>query len=237
MGGDQAAHGLALAAGMASTVLFGVQYLPQIYLNWKRKSVKSRVLPHWQGFSVSGVLIKYVGSSTLLVHALYASEALPVQLFGLVSFAQLLALIVQIANYNSEVDATRLYSWLAFPLLPTALVLVFPSSVGFTALVKPGTMVASHIPQLYLCHKQRSVQGLSMMSQHANMAAGILGAYMCAFIPPKTMATYLLYLFAVLQAGTTYWAAFVYGGAEQLVSGPEQEIKELRAGAATSHMA
>lgn len=57
--------------GFISSIAFLIQYLPQIYLNFEKKSVK--------GFSSQGIIIKLVGSSFLLVNSLWSNGIKKIQ--------------------------------------------------------------------------------------------------------------------------------------------------------------
>mmetsp|Transcript_16846 Transcript_16846/g.27865 ORF Transcript_16846/g.27865 Transcript_16846/m.27865 type:complete len:296 (+) Transcript_16846:136-1023(+) len=189
---------IAYMMGVASTCLFGVQWIPQIMLNFNRKSV--------QGFSPSGAAMKWVGACFLLVNSYTASEPLPVVLYGVLNTVQVAVLISQFALWQDS----KYFVWLAFPLLPYLMAQLFPLSVPYTSAIKPLLMFLSHFPQLYLCHQMRSTSGVSMTAMHINLVSGIAGAYMFAFVPPKNAAVWGVYLAAIFQAITIYIQHFLY---------------------------
>jgi len=208
--------------------LLSFRYLPQIALNFSRKSVR--------GFSATGIIIKHVGASFLFVNSLFIGEVLAVVLYGLcnvvqhsmfmcqfsiysnVEFTPLDELRIQKSSGNGEYIHTeksfkeKYLLWLLFPLLPVFLGLIFPSSMYITNSIKPITQVLSHLPQLNVCYQLKTTSGVSLTSQHLNIIGGFAGLYMCSIIPPVSWATYLIYANSVLQALSLYAMAGYYDG-------------------------
>jgi len=194
---------LARALGILSSVCFALQYLPQAYLNYKRKSVK--------GFSTVGIIIKLVGASFLLVNSSLNREAMPVVFYGLINVLQHSVFIWQFSIYPSDANhRERFFHWIFFPIIPYLIGVYIPQSLSFTDTVKPITQVLSHIPQLKVCIDLKTTSGVSMISQHFNLVGGIFGLYMCFVIPPKSMLVYFIYSNSVLQAVTIYALALMY---------------------------
>lgn len=188
--------------GILSSICFGLQYLPQAYLNFKRKSVK--------GFSTLGIIIKLAGASFLLVNSFLAGEAMPVIFYGLVNVVQHSVFILQFSIYPSDVHAREnFFHWLLFPIVPYFIGVYAPQTIAITNAIKPITQVLSHIPQLKVCIDIKTTGGVSMMSQHFNLVGGILGLLMCLFIPPKYYQVYFIYANSVLQAVSIY-ALYLY---------------------------
>eukprot|EP01114_Cavostelium_apophysatum_P015047 TRINITY_DN4027_c0_g1_i3.p1 TRINITY_DN4027_c0_g1~~TRINITY_DN4027_c0_g1_i3.p1 ORF type:complete len:247 (-),score=42.78 TRINITY_DN4027_c0_g1_i3:227-967(-) len=207
--------------GFLSTICFTLQYLPQIFLNFSRKSVK--------GFSAIGIIIKHVGASFLFVNSLWSGEVLAVVLYGLFNVVQHSMFMFQFAYYphledgpnNEEVKIVRTPSqekafkekyllWLMFPAVPAVLAAIAPSTMKLTNSVKPITQVLSHLPQLRVCYELKTTNGVSLTSQHLNMIGGICGLYMCWIVPPVSWSTYIIYFNSILQAGSLYAMAFYY---------------------------
>jgi uncharacterized protein with PQ loop repeat len=191
------------ALGILSSICFGLQYLPQAYLNFKRKSVK--------GFSTLGIIIKLAGASFLLVNSFLAGEAMPVVFYGLINVVQHSVFILQFSIYPSDVHSREnFFHWLLFPIVPYFIGVYSPQTIAVTNAIKPITQVLSHIPQLKVCVDIRTTAGVSMMSQHFNLIGGMLGLAMCLFIPPKYSQVYFIYGNSVLQALSIYVLYFYY---------------------------
>ncbi|ELR20560.1 PQ loop repeat family protein [Acanthamoeba castellanii str. Neff] len=186
-------------AGTIATLLFSVQYLPQTYLNYKRKSVT--------GFSVSGIIIKLVGSCFLIVNAWASGETWPVVMYGLCNTIQHSIFCVQFSIYKNNPNYSL---WLFFLLVPALLCGIFPGSMVFTNSIKPITQVISHFPQLQECFSARTTGGVSLMSQLFNLFGGILGVYMCWVIPAKSPMTILLYINSMFQALSLFALYFLF---------------------------
>merc|ERR1711916_65776 len=91
---------VASAAGMAATIAFTLQYLPQAILNQQRRSVK--------GFSTLGIVIKHLGACFLLVNAYLTGEATPVILYGLFNVLQHSVFMVQFSIFPSHSEDSAL---------------------------------------------------------------------------------------------------------------------------------
>eukprot|EP01112_Ceratiomyxa_fruticulosa_P016234 TRINITY_DN4870_c1_g1_i1.p1 TRINITY_DN4870_c1_g1~~TRINITY_DN4870_c1_g1_i1.p1 ORF type:complete len:228 (-),score=14.54 TRINITY_DN4870_c1_g1_i1:71-754(-) len=217
-------HVFAIIAGYLSTACFTFQYLPQAWLNFKRKSVR--------GFSTSGIIIKHIGASFLFVNSWLNGENYPVILYGLLNVCQHSGFLAQFSIYPSEDKVgskdskdskdikaenhdpmqgrEKFLWWLIFPLLPYVLGIYLPDSITFTNYVKPITQIMSHIPQLKVCYDLKSTSGVAMLSQHLNLIGGLFGLYMCIINPPKTPTTYLIYLNSCFQALSLYAMALYY---------------------------
>jgi len=201
--------------------------LPQIFLNFRRKSVR--------GFSTLGIIIKHVGASFLFINALFTGENVAVVLYGLCNVVQHSIFMFQFAVYPSKSDHSRnsgsedldvtisiptpekslkekYLLWLLFPLIPVALGVWFPATMIVTNSIKPITQILSHLPQLRVCYELKTTSGVSLTSQHLNFVGGIAGLYMCLIIPPVYWTTYLIYVNSILQAVTLYIMAFYYDG-------------------------
>eukprot|EP00026_Physarum_polycephalum_P017702 Phypoly_transcript_19011.p1 GENE.Phypoly_transcript_19011~~Phypoly_transcript_19011.p1 ORF type:complete len:228 (+),score=6.77 Phypoly_transcript_19011:96-686(+) len=182
-----------------SSVCFALQYLPQAWLNFRRKSVK--------GFSTHGIIIKLLGASFLLVNSYLNGETFPVIFYGLVNVVQHSVFIFQFFLYQQ--DGNFLH-WLLFPTIPYLIGKFFPETIPFTNTIKPITQILSHLPQLKVCYDLKTTNGVSMLSQHFNIIGGLLGVYMCYIIPPVSQMTYLIYANSIFQALSLYTLALYY---------------------------
>eukprot|EP01120_Amphizonella_sp_Union-15-10_P012288 TRINITY_DN5432_c0_g2_i1.p1 TRINITY_DN5432_c0_g2~~TRINITY_DN5432_c0_g2_i1.p1 ORF type:complete len:236 (-),score=21.80 TRINITY_DN5432_c0_g2_i1:78-785(-) len=195
---------LAYALGIFASFCFTFQYIPQAVLNYKRKSVR--------GFSTTGIIMKHVGASFLLVNSYLQEETLAVICYGLVNVIQHSLFMFQFSIYGSEEKpgSKKYLLWLFFPLVPLLLGLFYPITMTGTNSMKPITQVLSHIPQLVECVKLKTTRGVSLPTQHLNFLGGIAGLYMCFVIPPVATTTYLIYLNSIFQALSIYFLAHYY---------------------------
>jgi uncharacterized protein with PQ loop repeat len=204
---------LANALGIFASFAFLLQYIPQMYLNFKRKSVR--------GFSTTGIIIKLVGASFLLMNSYMTGELLAVVLYGLFNVFQHSVFMIQFSMYSSDsvaadhtpvvIAGQRFFLlWLAFPVVPFLIARFAPQTIAATNMIKPITQVLSHIPQLELCYRLKTTQGVSLMSQHLNFVGGLAGLAMCFITKPQYLTTYFIYLFSVLQAVSLYGMALWY---------------------------
>jgi len=202
-------HDVAKIFGLLSSICFALQYLPQAFLNFRRKSVK--------GFSTVGIIIKLVGASFLLANSILNGEAQPVIFYGLINVVQHSLFIVQFSIYPSDTSThENFFHWLLFPLVPYVIGVYLPQTLVFTNVVKPITQVMSHIPQIKVCVDVKTTSGVSMLSQHFNFIGGILGLYMCIVIPPVSKLVYFIYLNSILQALSIYGLAWYYRPANSI---------------------
>jgi len=185
--------------GIVSSICFGIQYLPQTWLNFRRKSVK--------GFSTHGIIIKLFGASFLLVNSYLNGETFPVICYGLVNVIQHSIFILQFYFYTQE---SNYLQWLLFPAIPFLIGKNWPETLVFTNTIKPITQILSHVPQLKVCYDLQTTSGVSITSQHLNLVGGLLGMYMCYIIPPVSTMTYLIYVNSIFQALSLYAMALYY---------------------------
>jgi uncharacterized protein with PQ loop repeat len=110
---------IALAAGFFSTICFTVQYIPQAWLNYKRKSIS--------GLSTTGILIKLIGASFLGINAAITGETFPVVLYGLFNIAQHMLFMIQFTLFTNK----NIYLvYCLVPSLPYIFATWFPGSIG-----------------------------------------------------------------------------------------------------------
>eukprot|EP01104_Vermistella_antarctica_P016681 TRINITY_DN5735_c0_g1_i1.p1 TRINITY_DN5735_c0_g1~~TRINITY_DN5735_c0_g1_i1.p1 ORF type:complete len:283 (+),score=33.86 TRINITY_DN5735_c0_g1_i1:166-1014(+) len=188
--------------GVLASLCFTLQYSPQFFMNWKKKSVK--------GFSSSSIIIKLVGACFLFVNVVVTGEARVVQVYGLFNVCQHLFFIVQFQLYKPDEDKRNFLYFFFLPAVPYLLWWYFPSSVEFTNMLKPAAQVASHVPQVATCWRNKSTSGLAMNTQHLNFIGGVAGMYMCYVIPPISWTTYAVYVNSCLQALSLYGLYFYF---------------------------
>ncbi|KAF2070928.1 hypothetical protein CYY_007752 [Polysphondylium violaceum] len=194
-------HQVYSALGIFSSICFGVQYLPQMYLNYQRRSV--------QGFSATGIIIKLIGASFLLINSWLIGESLPVVFYGLINVIQHTIFMFQFSIYDPA-KATKYLPWVMFPIIPYLIGYRYPQTMYFTNSIKPITQVLSHLPQVILCYRSKSTLGVSLPSQYLNLFGGVAGVLMCIGIPPVSRITYFIYAFSVVQAISLFLIYFYY---------------------------
>eukprot|EP01080_Neovahlkampfia_damariscottae_P003964 gene3964-7220_t len=205
-----------ILAGYIATFCFTLCYLPQAILNFQRKSVS--------GFSTTGIVIKLIGASFLGVNAYILGETVPTVLYGGFNILQHSIFMWQFATYTKN---QQFYLWITFPLFALFLGQYLPATMFFTNSIKPIAQIFSHLPQLYVTYEKKSTVGVSMMSQHLNLIGGFLGLYMCYEIPPKSITTYMIYLFSLFQAVSLYAFAIYYDGFERFYKEIKEEKKDI----------
>ncbi|KAL9642831.1 hypothetical protein ABK040_009906 [Willaertia magna] len=196
---------LATFAGYLATLFFTVQYIPQAWLNYKRRSVK--------GFSSIGIIIKLIGSSYLGVNSFLMGEALSVVLYGAFNILQHLIFIFQFTLFTNQ----RMYLLcILIPIIPLFCGHYYPESIQYSNLIKPLSQITSHIPQLIVTWQAQSTEGVSLASQHLNLFGGIAGIYMYSIFTPKSFFTRLVYWNSMLQAISLYVLAVYFDGWSRL---------------------
>lgn len=186
----------ALFAGYLSSLCFTLQYVPQMVLNYRRRSVS--------GLSTTGIIIKLVGACFLCVNSYLTGEHLSVVMYGTLNVVQHLVFVSQFATYTGD---RSFMLWFLFPLLPLCLGTALPASIGalyiyiyiirickcarrahiplcvhtqhtaLTSSFKPISQLLSHLPQLYLTWNKKTAEGVSLSTQHLNLVGGLSGLY------------------------------------------------------------
>lgn len=192
---------LAEIAGYLATISFAIQYIPQAYLNYKRKSVK--------GYSPIGVTIKLIGASFLAINSILLKEMIPICLYGILNVSQHLFFMIQFAIYDND---RRYYSFFLLPIFAFLLGTLLPSSIPYTNSLKPISQFLSHLPQLYLSYKKKTTEGVSLTTQHLNMIGGVCGLFMYSIVEAKTYSTVLMYWSSLFQAISLYIFAIYFDG-------------------------
>ena len=192
-------YGIACWLGNMASVLFFIVYVPQFFLNYRRKSV--------EGFSMSSVTIKLAGASFLCINSLFNGAGFPVFLYGLLNSLQHIIFLFQFFIYNGSKKAL---TCLLIPFIPLLLVLFLPGTIYYTDLIKPICQIASHIPQVVECIKLHTTKGFSLFGQHLNFIGAILGILMCFMINEQNIKTKLLYYNSLFQALSIYALAIYY---------------------------
>jgi len=193
--------------GYFATICFSIQYIPQTYLNYKRKSV--------EGFNATSILIKLFGASYFTVNSYLIGEETSVVLYGAFNVAQHVLFMIQFARYTKR---RIFYFYALFPIVPYLMGFLYPQTIPITITIKPITQILSHLPQLYETYMRRSSEGVSLVTQHLNLLGGLSGVFMYSVIPPKSFYTYMVYFTSLLQAVSLYALAVYFDGWERLIN-------------------
>ena len=106
-------------AGYFASLCYAIQYAPQAWLNWRRKSVK--------GFNTTGIMIKLVGASYFAVNSALNGEELPVIVYGAFNIAQHLIFMFQFTMFTGR----RIFLLYCFiPWIPYVCGLLWPETIG-----------------------------------------------------------------------------------------------------------
>ncbi|GAM22331.1 hypothetical protein SAMD00019534_055060 [Acytostelium subglobosum LB1] len=195
--------------GVFSSVCFGVQYVPQMYLNYSRRSV--------QGFSLHSIVIKLIGAAFLLVNSALTGESMPIVLYGLLNVLQHSIFMFQFALFSKEPSTSnKTLPWIAFPLIPYLL-------GNITNSVKPITQLLSHLPQVMVCINAKSTSGVSLPSQYLNLFGGLTGVIMCYGIAPVSKLTYFIFINSVWQALSIFIMYFYYDWRKNKLNKPTED--------------
>ena len=185
--------------GNFASLCFLIVYIPQFYLNWKRKSVK--------GLSLNSIGIKLIGSSFLFINSVFKGNAFPIFLYGFLNTLQHIGFIFQFYYYDHN---KRCLLFCFVPLIPYLICKLFPFLIPYTDLIKPFCQIFSHIPQLFQCIHLHTTNGISMIGQHLNFLGCIFGFCMCSILDILDLKTWLIYFNSGFQAITIYMLAFWY---------------------------
>lgn len=200
---------IAMSMGAVSSLCATLQYLPQLHLNYTRRSTA--------GFSGKSIAIKMVGSAFHFANTFLLREAWPTVLYGFSNVLTHCLFMYQFATYGQSPVHAYLYFCLV-PFVPLFLGVLAPGTLSFTNIIKPVAQIVSHVPQILLSIEKRSTQGVSLNSQWLNFISGITGLYMCSVIPPVSRTTYLIYLNSLLQAISLFLVAWYYDGPQRIFS-------------------
>eukprot|EP01006_Ploeotia_vitrea_P047650 TRINITY_DN67146_c4_g2_i1.p1 TRINITY_DN67146_c4_g2~~TRINITY_DN67146_c4_g2_i1.p1 ORF type:complete len:246 (-),score=5.03 TRINITY_DN67146_c4_g2_i1:203-940(-) len=193
-------HAIAHGLGYVATIAFFIQYVPQIHLNYKRKTC--------EGFSSVAILVKLIGASFMFINFLLDEKKPPwsVVIYALINVGQYSVLIIQFVLYN--------HRWMYcsyFLVIPTAIITSFalPATMAWTNSIKPATQVISQIALLAECVRIKSTRGVSLMSMHFNGIGGAAGTIMCIILSQR-LYTLMLYVNSFGQAVSIYVLAAMY---------------------------
>jgi len=222
------AESIATLVGFIASLCFTVQYIPQAWKNYQRKSI--------HGFSTTGIIIKLIGASFLMSNSILTNENINVVCYGVFGVLQHSLFVLQFSIYPSEEKAgsapvksrDQFLWWLLFPLLPILLGVYEPQTLHITHTIKPLTQLISHIPQLRVCIQLKTTSGVSLPSQHLTFVGGLAGLYMCVVIPPVSDMTYLIYVNSILQALSVYMLTVYYDGWQTFVITKDKDTQLVK---------
>ncbi|KAH7831823.1 putative PQ loop repeat family protein [Monocercomonoides exilis] len=208
---------IAKYCGYTSTGLGVVQYLPQIYLNFKNKSTT--------GVSFSSMIIKFIGFSFQFVNGYLANDPTFIIAYAFFMLLESMILFYQFAMYRKD-KKYAYFGLFAMPGVPYVLSILYPQAIPYFPIVKPLVQIFSHIPQLQLCIKQQSVKGISLTGQKLNFLNGLFGL-MSLSLSSKDDATssFISYFFSVLSAGSILLLAWLFKKNEEPIKSEKKPKK------------
>jgi uncharacterized protein with PQ loop repeat len=206
-------HGQLVAVlGTISTLCATVQYLPQLWMNYSRRSTA--------GFSPRSIIIKLVGASFQCANTYLMHQPLATFFYGFFNLVTHCAFLLQFSIYpgdNPEAPRPNYLLYCLFAIVPLLIGWVFPATLALTSAIKPLSQIFSHIPQLMLSIEKRSSVGVSVNSQWLNIVCGISGLWMLAILEtPVAATTWMIYWNSLLQALSLFAVAVYYDGPRRL---------------------
>lgn len=187
--------------GNLSAILFFLVELPQIILNFKRKST--------EGFSSLAVIFRLFGLSFQFSFGIKGGLPVPTFIAACFLIIENIIFIFQFAYYQKK----KLY------LLSILLVFIgitinsiFPSSINVTKWFYSAIQVIGYIPYIMTILSVGSTLGISLLGQHLNFIGFILGVLMCVLsTTPSDTITWLFYLLSGFQASSVFIIAMNNG--------------------------
>jgi hypothetical protein len=141
-----------------ASLFFSFQYLPQLILNHRRKSIL--------GFSTLSICIKFVGASFFFINSLILKESTTIILSAIFNIFQHELFMLQFSYFKKTI-IYKLFG--LFPLVPLIISTTFPKTIclfflfflffflkfnffkkAITNFAKPVSQIVSFIPQLLI---------------------------------------------------------------------------------------
>lgn len=185
--------------GNFSAIAYFCVQIPQIFLNYKRKTTK--------GFSPFFVIIRLFGLSFLAVNGIIEHTNVSLIASGILLVIAYDILLVQFCYFEFH---PGYYAFLAAPLLPTFMSLVFPSTIVVTDYINAISQVACYIPFVTECIRMETTKGISLFGQHLNFLGSILGLFMCSTTCNCDTPGWLMHIISMLQSCIIYFVALHY---------------------------
>ena len=135
--------------GTAAAVSFFLVQIPQIYLNFMRKSTV--------GFSWEAIIIRTFGISFHVVNGIVAAMNFPLLLTGFLLLTEMFVILAQFALYRED---RRFYIAFLIPIVPVMMSLIWPVTMEYTNYINPITQIACYIPFLYECVRVGTTHGI-----------------------------------------------------------------------------
>lgn len=190
---------IASGCGTVAAITFFLVQIPQIFLNWSRKST--------EGLSWESVLIRTFGISFHVVNGIIQEMPFPLLLTGILLLLETLILFIQFAVYKKN---RLFYLGFLIPLLPIILSLSCPASIRITNWVNPATQILCYIPLVWVCVENRTTTGISLFGQHLNYMGAVLGILMCGLNCQCNVVAWVFYGISLAQVTSVYVVAFVF---------------------------
>lgn len=191
---------MACWAGNIGAICFFTVNLPQIFLNFRRKSTK--------GFSVLSVIIRTVGISFFLVNGIMDGSTFPLMFSAALNFLENAIFLVQFALYDQS--KTYLFPILT-PVIAIVMDVIWPDSIDYTNWLNPATQIACHVPYVAVIIQTGTTRGVSLFGQHLNLLGSVLGMLMCSISCSCDTVGWLYYICPLFQACSVFLFALGYG--------------------------
>ena len=185
--------------GTVAAVSFFLVQVPQIYLNFLRKSTV--------GFSWEAIIIRTFGISFHVVNGILAAMSFPLLLTGFLLLTEMFVILTQFALYRQD---RRFYIGFLIPIVPVMMSLIWPVTMEYTNYVNPVTQVACYIPFIYECVRVGTTRGISLTGQHLNFLGAVMGLLMCSVTCRCDKIGWLFYFISLGQVTAVYMLAFIY---------------------------
>ncbi|EAY03318.1 hypothetical protein TVAG_173630 [Trichomonas vaginalis G3] len=161
-----------------------------------------------EGFSLSSITLKLIGSAFLCINSLYNGSGFPLFLYGFLNTIEHCLFLFQFFRYGKVLYAPLLSLIVVIPYL---ICIFSPKLIPITDLVKPVTQFISHIPQLISCITRKTTLNVSIYSQHLHFIGSFLGCIMLILEENYNITNWILYGNTFIQAFSIYFLAAWYG--------------------------
>lgn len=186
--------------GNLAAITYFLCNIPQIYLNFKRRSTK--------GFSNTFVIMRVFSLSFLVSNSAVEKHPFPIQLSGILLLFTSIVSAIQIAIYNRYFVFLL---WLTVPIYVMFISYSWPTTIEYTKWINPTISLVSYIPLLYTCIISQTTNGISIFAQHLNFIGSLFGLLMCQISDYCLLVNWVFYFIGIVQASLVYCVALYFG--------------------------
>ena len=208
--------GLACWLGNIAGITGFIENIPQIILNFRRKSLK--------GFSALSVIIRIFSTTfTIMTRVLYKPHVSILFSACLVQFENFIV-IVQFLIYEKQK-----WCWTGFiaPLPGILISLLWPASFLFTQYVPAICLVLNFIPFYITILRAHTTMGISMIGLTIGYIAAGLGILSCSIQCTCDTISWIFYLSDVIICDIIYVTAMAFGEFRVIDSVPRTSNMKL----------